>query len=403
MSSQPVPVPFRSTFRGSSLYLGAFIALGCSTLLLGPSLDTFRERTGVGKDAIGVLFTYGAIGYLIGSLLGRSLLDRVKAHRILGVGLLLMAASLVGVAYAQTLLWLGITQAILGLGAAMLDTTGNTVVLWMFHGGPVMNALHMCFALGGAIAPGIVAWSSRSTGDIRWSYFGVALVLGIGAIAALGRPSPKSPHTENGGTLPRRLYPLLATGMLFFFVYVGVELGFLGWINDYAIARGLTKNGGATALNTAFLVSFTVGRIVGVPVSTRLKPHLVLAADLVLCAVGLATLLIGADSRPALWFGTLLFGFGTASMFPTMLLLIEPHLPSTGAVTSSFLIGASGGSMVLPWLIGKRFDSAGANAMPATVLMGVVGCAVVVAAFMAIARRLGTQQQFAKRVRPAPS
>jgi MFS transporter, FHS family, Na+ dependent glucose transporter 1 len=388
-STEPVfaaPVSIRRSFHGSAVYLSSFVMLGCATLLVGPSLATFRERTGLSKGSIGILLTFGAIGYLFGSMLGGSLLDRVKVHRIMALGLVTMAVSLAGVAFSNTFLLLKVTQAVLGFGAALVDTTGNTVVLWSFKDGPVMNALHSCFAIGGTFAPGLVALSISLSGDLRWGYCIVAAIVAAGAFAVLRRPSPTSPHDAGPNERKPIRVQLLVVGMLFYFLYVGVEVGFISWINDYAVARGLSANKEATFLNTAFLVAFTFGRVVGVPISSRLKPKQVLSVDIAACILGLMILLIGGSSRPALWAGTVIFGLGTASMFATMLLLMEPYIPSTGAVTSSFLIAASLGSMLVPWLIGKRFDSVGAQAMPSTVLVGVLACGFVVATFVGLAR-----------------
>jgi MFS transporter, FHS family, Na+ dependent glucose transporter 1 len=377
-----------TSFRGSHLYLGAFIALGCESLLLGPSLTTFQQRTGLTSGGIGVLFTWASVGYLAGSLLGGRILDRVKAHAVMASGLVLIAAALVGIAFSGGLATLAVTHILLGFGGALVDTTGNTVVLWVFQGGPVMNALHGSFAVGGTLAPGIVALSIRSTGDLRWAYCLLAGLLVVGAYIVERSPSPTSPHIADQSRFPRHLLPLLAVAVLYFVLYVGVELGFIGWINKYAVAKGLSENAGATALNTGFLVAFTAGRILGIPISARLAPKVVLALDVVACCVGLIVLLVGGSNHQALWVGTVLFGLGTASMFASMLLLIDAHLPTTGAVTSSFLCGAAGGSMLLPWLIGKRIDAVGASAMPKIVLIGVVGCGLVVVAFSALARRL---------------
>jgi fucose permease len=61
-------------------------------------------------------------------------------------------------------------------------------------------------------------------------------------------------------------------------------------------------------------------------------------------------------------------------------------VPSTSSVTSAFLIGASGGSMLIPWLIGVLLERRGAGALPAVVLAGTLVCTVVVFAVASIGR-----------------
>jgi MFS family permease len=139
-----------SSFRDGStrLHLGSFIALGCSVLLLGPSLETFRTGAGVSLGQIGILISAGSIGYLLGSVSCGRLLEHFHAHRMLGGGLLLVAIALAALTTVQSLTALIVLQTVVGFGGAMVDVTGNTVVLWTHKGGAVMNALHLAFGVG---------------------------------------------------------------------------------------------------------------------------------------------------------------------------------------------------------------------------------------------------------------
>jgi fucose permease len=378
-----------SSFRDGStrLHLGSFIALGCSVLLLGPSLETFRTGAGVSLGQIGILISAGSIGYLLGSVSCGRLLEHFHAHRMLGGGLLLVAIALVALTTVQSLTALIVWQTVVGFGGAMVDVTGNTVVLWTHRGGAVVNALHLAFGVGAILGPIIVSRSLAWSGSLRGGYLLVAGTLAILAVVVVLRPSPPNPHAVEDRGFPRGKGRLLLLALLWFVSYAWVELGFQSWIFEYGAARGLDRLTRAALLGTAFLVAFSLGRLLAIPLASRASARQMMAADVALCVAGLLVMLLGGRNAAAMWGGTILFGFGTASMFPSMLSMAEPVIPSTSSVTSTFLVGSSIGSIFLPRLIGELIQREGPIAMPAMVLAGVVVNGGIVLAFDRSARR----------------
>jgi MFS transporter, FHS family, Na+ dependent glucose transporter 1 len=367
--------------RSTSLHLGSFIALGCASLILAPSLETFRVGAGVTKGQIGVLFTAGAIGYLLGSFAAGRLLANRAAHHVLAGGLLLSAAVLVGLTAVHNIVPLIALQIVLGAGGGLVDVTGNSLVLWVHKGGPIMNALHLFFGIGATLAPVVVGRSLAWTDSLRAGYFVVAALLVAFAVWSLVEASPPNPHEVGSRGFPAGKSGLLAIAVMFFVLYVGLEVGFIGWIIEYGVSHGFTR-AKATWLNTAYLASFTVGRAISIPVASRFSPKQVMFSDLGLCVVAMTVMIAGRDSSAMLWVATALFGLGTASMFPTMMSLTEPHIPSTGAVTSALLIGSSIGSMSIPWTIGALIDHLGPTTLPVIMLISTGLCAGVIVLFL---------------------
>ena len=62
---------------------------------MGPSLGDLAARTNSTLRQIGILFTAGWLGYLIGALLGGRLYDRVIGHPVMAASLVVMAVALV--------------------------------------------------------------------------------------------------------------------------------------------------------------------------------------------------------------------------------------------------------------------------------------------------------------------
>lgn len=356
-------------------YLAMFVALGLSASLLGPALGDLRERTGSSTSAISVLFVCSSLGYLAGSLLAGRGYDRRLGHRLLGGALTLLAASLVTLAWAPSLAALAVGYAVHGVAGGGVDVGGNTLLVWAKGraAGPFLNALHLSFGVGALLAPLVVnralAWGHGVGGA-----FAVTALPALAAAAWLARRAAPEPidagtHDSGGGSAPAGVLAVVAT---FFFLYVGVEIGFAGWVYTYAQEIGLGGRNGPAALTAVFWGSFTLGRVLSVWLSGRLPAGAVLTGSCVL-AVGAAGLLVVADgAAAAVWLGTVLFGFGTAPQFATMIAFAERHFPLTGSATSWFMGAAGLGGLALPWLIGQLLDRRGAVAMPRAVLVAAV-------------------------------
>jgi MFS transporter, FHS family, Na+ dependent glucose transporter 1 len=384
----------RNKSVATTMFLSSFIALGISTIVLGPAIDTLAHRSHVSKGRIGVLFTIGALGYLIGSLIVGQMLSRVKSNHAAAFGVAVLIVGLIITAFGPSFWVLAVGQLMVGAGGAGLDVTGNSVILWLHQGGPVMAALHLCFSIGAIGAPILIAKSLDWTGEVRVGFLVVAAVMGVVLAGLLTTKGPSNPHTDSSSPKVRltgRQPLLLGLGVLFYLTAVGVEVSFFNWIVDYGVARGLARTGAATALATGFSGAFFVGRFLSVPIAKLQKPFAVLLVDVALTMAGLAVMLMMAD-RTAMWIGSALVGLGLASLFPSMLSLAEPVLPSTGLVTSSFLAGSSVGSMTFPFLIGYLLDRSGANALPTVLLAGTAACGLTIVAFQWVAK---TAQQTA--------
>ncbi|MGC8782540.1 MAG: MFS transporter, partial [Anaerolineae bacterium] len=328
---------------------------------MGPTLPGLAQHTGSKLSEISFLFTARALGYLLGSLISGRLYDRFPGHRVIA-GVLLVMAIMMAIVPTVPILWLlALVLLTLGLGEGGLDVGGNALLVWVYGDrvGPYMNALHFFFGLGAFISPIVVAFAIRLSGDITLAYWALALLM-LPALLWIARlPSPRpmvAVEAHRTGNANRTLLALL---VLSFFVYVGAELSFGGWIYTYAVKRGLGTATSAAFLTSAFWGALMLGRLLSIPLAARLKPQTILLADLLGCLASMAVILLWPASTVALWVGTFGAGFAMASIFPTMISFAERYMTITGQITSLFLAGSSLGSMTLPWLIGQLFEPVG--------------------------------------------
>ncbi|MCD6286044.1 MAG: MFS transporter [Anaerolineae bacterium] len=352
-------------------YFAGFVALGLAYAVLGPTLTDLAANVGVDLTRIAYVLSARGLGYLVGSLVGGRLYDTIKGNPVMAGSLLVAAAILLAVPFASVL-WLLVGLAfLLGAFLGAVDVGGNTLLVWLQRDrvGPYMNGLHFFFGVGAFLSPVIIAQAVMLTGGVRWGYWVVAILL-LPVVVLLARvPSPSSFSHDEAGNSTRaetrlrntRLQNVRLVGLIafFFFLYVGAESSFGGWIATYAKATGMGDAVTAAYLTSAFWGAMMVGRLLSVPMATRFSPRQVLAGDLAGCLVSVLALVVWMGNPIATWIGTFGAGLFMASIFPTAISLAERHLKITGTVTSLFFVGASLGGMSLPLLIGQLFESIG--------------------------------------------
>lgn len=345
-------------------YFAAFVGLGLVSASLGPTLPALAEQTRSRLSEISLLFAARSLGYLVGSLLGGQLYDRVPGHPVMATGLLLMAA-MMGLAPLVPLLWI-LTAAILVLGLAegALDVGGNTLLVWVHREkvAPYMNGLHFFFGLGAFLSPLIIAQVMLGGSNIVRAYWTLAALVLPGAFWLLRLSSPAAPPSAVAGPPGQGGGNSLGLIVIFFFLYAGAEVGFGGWIYSYAVALRLSSEATAAYLTSAFWGSLTAGRLLAIPLAVRFSSRSVLLGDLIGCLASLGILMLGPTSLEATWVGICGVGLSMASIFPAMLSLVQGRMRITGRVTGWFFVGASVGGMTLPWVIGQFFESVGPRA-----------------------------------------
>ena len=240
-TAAPAPsalVPLTAEERSARLtktvaYYAAFVGLGMVASVMGPTLPGLAEHTRTSLQQVSILFSARSLGYLVGSFGGGRLYDRLTGHRMLPVGLRLLAA-MTAIAPTVPLLWLlAAVMLLLGIGEGSVDVGCNAMLVWV-HGervAPYMNGLHLFFGLGTFLSPLIVAQVLLMTGNFSWAYWIIALVYVPVAIYTLRLPSPRPQRATDEGLI------LLSCGTNFNTVRILVPLT----ADDAIIDEGLDK------------------------------------------------------------------------------------------------------------------------------------------------------------------
>lgn len=338
--------------------------------MLGPSVSYLEERLDRSTSAIGILFAVIAAANFVGAIAGGRAVSSIGGHITIHFGL-------VGFVTGTALLVLGRDFVTVSLGAAAIgastggvDAAANTMVVWARPGrsGPSLNALHFMFGAGSLLAP-LATDRAIAISASLWPVILVVSLLAFVAMLLVGRrPSPTAvPHGAD--ERPAASDRLVLVVAFFFLLYVGAEVGFSGWIHTYAEEVGF--DGSLPALATAvFWAAFALGRLIAIPVSSRVSPFRIVFVSAAMSLVGLALMIIGRDLTWTVWIGSALYGLAAAPQYPTMIALVDRHL-SLSARATSWIVGAAAiGGLLVPLSIGPLIDSVGATSMP--VVVGVV-------------------------------
>jgi fucose permease len=388
--------------KQTTCYYLALFALGLTTSAIGPALPHLAGQTGSQLSEISSMLVLASFGYLLGSLAGGRLIDRIKGHPVIIIGLVVMAVSFALIPMSPDLVLMSTLAFILGLSQSFIDVGGNLMVVWA-HGlnvGSYMNGLHLSFGVGTLVAPLILAVSLNNNGTILWGFLTLAALSLPAAFWLMRLPSPVAVQSKQlTEKLEKHWLPLFILVMLFYFIYIGFEAGFGSWIYTYALEMGLCTEITAAYLTSVFWAAFTFGRVLGIPAARWFTPAIMLVSGVAFCAIGLILICLFPSSSIILWLATGLYGLGLSTLFPTLLTLASQTMPLSGKRTSLFFASASAGGMFFPWVLGQLIDAKGAQVMPPFLLCLVFTSAFIIIGILATIRRNNEQTQRRKAIR----
>ena len=373
--------------------------------MVGPTLNSLAEQTGVSLSAVGLVLTTRSLGYLFGAMGSGRWIDRTSAHRTLGLTLAIAAACVAAVPFAGSLPVLLVIMAILGWTLGGMDVAGNALVLKVYknQAAPYINGLHFFFGLGGLGAPFVVAGAMRLTGTIGWAYWALAIVPIPFAAILLRRPMREEDESERvpGVSRNTKLTVGFMVAASIYLFYVGAQIGLVSWL--FVFVEEYTDAQVATHVMGGFWAAFSLFRLLGVLFSRRWTSRQILVADFTVAIAAAIPLMIWPSVRSALWIGSLALGAAHASIYATVIMLLGEHTPLSGRQMSAITVSACGGSMLFPWLMGRLLPVFGPLVVPglSTALM-VIAFAVTLAVMR---RRAGNRhrQESGPRVISEPS
>lgn len=357
----------------------AFVPIGVVTVLLSPLLPTLSASWSLNYAQAGALFTAQFLSSTIFVLLSGVFIARWGFRFAMKSGLVVMAIGVGGLLAGSRLLGM-ICISAYGAGLGLAVPAANLVVAEVNPGrrSAALNLLNFSWSAGAVACPFLVAAATKSH---RVPLF-LALVAGFSLLVVVGiQAMPSSvvePSVEksSGGFSVSGAWkhPAFFIMAALFFVYVGTENSFGGWVASYANSLGTMSRTMSVMTPSFFYSALMLGRWLAPLLLRRVDDVRFAQASLVLACAGMAGL-VGSRSLAGVIGSASVAGLGLAAVYPiTISLLSREFRASASRVGSLMFTFANLGGACLPWLVGASSNQLGSlkSGLAVPLLGGVV-------------------------------
>jgi len=150
--------------------------------------------------------------------------------------------------------------------------------------------------------------------------------------------------------------------------YVGAECGYGFYLTAFSVlSLGMTEAEGQF-MTAVYWGAIMVGRLLAVPLSTRLSSERMLLIDVVGSVFGMLLLIMLQSTVLGVWIATIVYGLFMASTYPTAVALMDSYVKVEGKHDTAIVLGGASGEWLFPFII--------ATAMGGTVSEGAIEVSV---------------------------
>jgi fucose permease len=383
--SEPAAIPAGQTpgARAGTTWLHVgFVVTGMATVLLGPILPTLQNNWKIGDAKAGLLFTAQFSSSTAGVLASSWLMRRWGFRACLVIGYLLMGmgvAALVLGSWATGM----VSAAAFGAGLGLVIPATNLAVAQSSErkSSARLSWLNLAWGIGAVTLPLLAgAFVKIERLDLLLAAVGTAaalVALRLGTLVGDVAPAmAERRETEAGATRERTEFGLLVILCAIFFLYVGAENSFGGWIAAYARSVRAGTPAEWAMIPFFFWGALLTGRALAPAVLRETNEMRVGRVGLATAAAG-GMALIFASGFAGVAAGAAVGGFGLSMVFPIAIARFSSLFGKRAAryVGVLFALGGAGGA-VLPWAVGYTANQTGELG---TALWIPVGACVVMA------------------------
>jgi MFS transporter, CP family, cyanate transporter len=317
-------VPVATALRALVSILAAALTLRTAILVVGPVIEDIRAETGMSSAAAGLLGTIPFLCMGVFAFAGVPLVQRLGNHRVVALGLVLLAlGGLLRAAMPTGELLIAATIP-LGMGIAVAGLALPGVVNEHFpqRAGAITGAYVAALSVGGAAAALATVPLADALGSWRWAF----AIITVPTLAALpvwlmtphhgGRPTaPPRVRTRRPALRPPRLGLILA-GVFGFQSMCFAAM--VSWVAAVYIDAGWSNQAASAA--TAAIPLTTIPAALVIPaLSDGRDRRWSLVGSAIVMTVGMMGLAFAPLAAPWAWL--VAFGVGAGALFPLSLTL----------------------------------------------------------------------------------
>ena len=359
----------------------SFVPIGIATVLLGPMLPTLSARWSLNYSQAGALFTVQYLASTVAVALSGVLVTRRGFRFAMKSGLLLMSAG-VGLLLAGPKIMGIVCIAASGFGMGVAIPAANLLVAEVNPGrrSATLNLLNFCWSVGAVSCPFLVAAAAKSQAIPFFlegvAAFGLLVAIGIAVMPSrIVEPSVAKNAVRNpAAAIPWKSSAVLILALLFF-LYVGVENGFGGWVASYAKSLGNLTPAMAVMTPSFFYAALMLGRWLA-PVLLRLTDEIRLVqAGLLMACAGMAGL-VSSHGLLGVMVSASLAGLGLSCVYPITISLLSREFGIASSRVGSLMFTMSNiGGAFMPWMVGASSNHFGS--LKAGLAVPLIGCAAM--------------------------
>lgn len=345
----------KAHFATLTCYL-AFIGLGISGTLLGPTFQSLTRKFEMPLEDAGIFTALQFGGVSVGVLLFGWILDRINARWMLSGGALLMGSGLLLISAAETLEAALIGAGMLGLGYGALDVAPNMVIVALNpkRASAALNLLNVFYGVGAVIGPQLVSWALNQQ-NFTLAFSGTAIFVLLLAVPFFFVSVQVSDGQGTSAAVRANIRWLaLLPFFIMLFLQVGAEVGYSSWIFAQMNLAAAAPEGIAALATSLFWVGLTAGRLNASWLLRRISNAQMIVLTVTIMIAGVLLILIVPSVQAAGLVSAVIVGFGVGPLFPTVLAFATDRYPAARGTASGVLIavGTLGGTL-LPLLQGQ--------------------------------------------------
>lgn len=344
----------RSVTRAAN---ASFVPIGIVTVLLSPLLPALSARWSLDYAQAGALFTAQFLGSTVAVSLSGVLVARYGFRFAINAGLLIIAASTAALLAGSRFLGIACIAGY-GAGSGLAVPAANLLVaeLNASRRSSALNVLNFAWSAGAVVCPFLVATAERA----HHLFLLLVCIAGFCFLVAIWIASmPRGSFerhttgiTGHGKITVQWWQRSVVVLSALFFLYVGTENAFGGWLASYSISVKTIPAAMAVMTPSFFYASLTIGRLCA-PALLRTLHEVGLAKfGLLLSCAGMAGL-TQSHHLAGIAISACAAGFGLSSVYPITISLLSREFAAAASRVGSvaFMMSNLGGAC-LPWLVG---------------------------------------------------
>nr|XP_012419570.1 PREDICTED: major facilitator superfamily domain-containing protein 4 isoform X3 [Odobenus rosmarus divergens] len=364
----------RRNLQPTLTYWSVFFSFGLCIAFLGPTLLDLRCQTHSSLPQISWVFFSQQLCLLLGSALG-GVFKRTLAQSLWALFTCSLAISLVFavIPLCRDVKVLASVMALAGLAMGCIDTVANMQLVRIYQKD---SAIFLQLPV-----PMAVLFLLSKERLLACCPQRRPLLLSADELALETQP----PEKEDASSLPPKFQPhpghedlfsccqrrnfkgapysffaIHITAALVLFMTDGMTGEYSAFVYSYAVEKPLSVGHKVAGyLPSLFWGFITLGRLISIPISSKVKPATMVFINVVGVVMTFLVLLVFSYNVAFLFVGTASLGLFLSSTFPSMLAYTEDILQYKGCATTVLVTGAGIGEMVLQMLVGSIFQAQG--------------------------------------------